>query len=149
MAEKISALLVQSEPDPMRGLQRILDGLCVETIRARDCREASDYLSSENPPQLVLTDPQMPDGTWKDMLQLASVAKAPVNIIVVSRNVDMHFYLEAIEQGAFDFIAPPFEAVELEHVVRCAAENVRRRRMATALLQKAGAHSTDLFPAVA
>jgi FixJ family two-component response regulator len=38
--------------------------------------------------------------------------------------------VSAIEGGAFDFMAPPFEALGLAHVVRCAAHNALMRRQA-------------------
>ena len=49
-------------------------------------------------------------------------------MIVVARVVDTRLYLDTIETGAFDFIAPPFVATDLQHVVRCALDNVAARR---------------------
>jgi len=45
-------------------------------------------------------------------------------VIVVARVVDTGLFLETIETGAFDFIAPPFVATDLEYVVRSALDNV-------------------------
>jgi FixJ family two-component response regulator len=44
--------------------------------------------------------------------------------------VDTRFYLEAIETGAFDFLAPPFVATDLAYVVRSAFDNAVARRSA-------------------
>jgi FixJ family two-component response regulator len=84
----------------------------------------------------VFTDVQLADGNWADVLTLASNATAPVNVIVVAHFIDMKFYIQAIERGAFDFIVPPFARLELQHVVRIAAENAltRRRKMASSEL---------------
>jgi FixJ family two-component response regulator len=79
---------------------------------------------------LVFTDPQLPDGTWADIVVMAEKAKLPVNVIVVARLVDTRFYVEAIETGAFDFLAPPFNATDLAYVVRSALDNVAARRAA-------------------
>ena len=51
-----------------------------------------------------------------------------MNVIVVARVVDTRFYVEAIETGAFDFLAPPFTATDLAYVVRSALDNVTARR---------------------
>jgi FixJ family two-component response regulator len=72
----------------------------------------------------------LPDGLWANVLALAAQAPQPVNVIVVARLVDTRLYVEAIEAGAFDFLAPPFVAADLAYVVRCAAENVLGRREA-------------------
>ena len=87
-------------------------------------------LGGMNPAPLVFTDTQLPDGTWADVLALAQKAKLPVNVIVVARVVDTRFYVEVIETGAFDFLAPPFNATDLAYVVRSAMDNVVARRAA-------------------
>ncbi len=80
------------------------------------------------PPLLVFTDRQLPDGTWRDIVRLAESAHAPTSVIVVSRLTDVRLYVDAIEQGAYDFIVPPFEAAGLAHVVRCATAHTLDQR---------------------
>jgi DNA-binding NtrC family response regulator len=126
--EEISALLLHNRPDPLCALKTALRRLSVRTREAKSCQEAVQVLQGPNPPQLLFTDDQVADGAWPDAIRLAMEASRPVNVIVVSRLVDVRFYIEAIERGAFDFIAPPFNPSELDHVVRCAAGNVVARR---------------------
>jgi DNA-binding NtrC family response regulator len=85
-------------------------------------------LGGQNPAPLVFTDTELPDGTWVDILAEAGRAAQPVNVIVVARVVDTRLYLDTIETGAFDLIAPPFVATDLQHVVRSALDNVAARR---------------------
>jgi FixJ family two-component response regulator len=42
--------------------------------------------------------------------------------------VDIPFYLEAIQRGAFDFIVPPMPSPDFNHIVRSAVDNALRRR---------------------
>jgi FixJ family two-component response regulator len=63
-----------------------------------------------------------------EVLAAAEKAKRPVNVIVVASVVDTRFYVQAIETGAFDFIAPPFNATDLAYIVRSALDNVLARR---------------------
>jgi DNA-binding NtrC family response regulator len=128
MEEKIKALLVQPRPGPFDALRLALEEQAVEIRTARNCGEAALCLWSERPPHLVFTDVQLADGNWADVLTLAARASAPVNVIVVAPLVDVSFYVQAIERGAFDFIVPPLAAPELLHVVRIAAENALARR---------------------
>jgi FixJ family two-component response regulator len=48
----------------------------------------------------------------------------------MGEEIDTKLYVSVIEAGAFDFMAPPFEALDLAHVVRCAADNALARRQA-------------------
>jgi FixJ family two-component response regulator len=77
---------------------------------------------------LVLTAARLPDGTWEDVVLLTAEAPEPANVIVVSEVVDIAFYLEAIQRGAFDFIVPPMPLPDFSYVVRSAVDNALRRR---------------------
>ena len=128
MHEKIKALLVHERLEPFLGLQSELEQQAIEVHSAKSCGEAALSLWSEQPPHLVFTDVQMPDGNWADVLTLSRKAPKPTNVIVVSPVVDVQFYIDALERGAFDFIIPPLADVDLPHVVWMAAENVLSRR---------------------
>lgn len=130
MPEETRALMLHSRRDPLRTLTQALERQGVKTVQACNCAEASRLLQGFEPPELLFTDTKLPDGNWADAIRLAQKAAAPVNVIVVSRLVDVRLYVEALEAGAFDFIAPPFEDSELAHVVRCAAGNAEARRQA-------------------
>lgn len=127
--EPIRALVLHHEPDTLPDLQPALEGQSIVARRATSCGETLDLLRGPNPPHLVFTEAQLPDGTWQDVLRLAEESAAAVSVIVVSRLVDVRLYIEAIEQGACDFIVPPFEPASLNHVVRCATARVLRRRL--------------------
>lgn len=130
MTEEITALVIHQNSDTLRSLKYALEcqGLCVTQTESR--AQAKRMLCGLNPAPLVFTDTELPDGTWADILAVAEKAARPVNVIVVARVVDTRFYVKTIEAGAFDFIAPPFNANALAYVVRCAADNVLTRRAA-------------------
>ena len=133
MQERITALLVHDRPEPMGCLRRALESQHTETQSVRTCREANQTLWGRRPPHLVLTDTRFPDGSWEDVVLLAARAPAPVNVIVVSEVIDIAFYLEAIQRGAFDFIVPPMSLPDFNHVVRSAVDNALRRRESQSL----------------
>jgi two-component system response regulator PilR (NtrC family) len=144
MKAEISALLLHSRSDPLHTLEPALQGLSVKTSQVPSCSEARRVLEGSNPPELIFTDTQLLDGSWMDVLRLAERVATPVNVIVVSRVVDVRFYIEVVEAGAFDYIAPPFEAFGLAHVVCCAAGNVLRRRSAQAQATQTGQRTLTL-----
>jgi two-component system response regulator PilR (NtrC family) len=130
MTMKITVLLVHHNSDTLSTLKAVLERQGMQVIEAESRAQAQRILSGVNPATLVFTDAQLPDGTWADILAIAEKAALPVNVIVVARVVNTRFYVETIEAGAFDFVAPPFNATELAHVVRCASDNVIAQRNA-------------------
>jgi len=128
MTEKIPALLVYQNSETLATLKGVLERQGVHVMQAESRAQAKHLLSGLNPAPLVFTDTQLPDGTWADILAVAEEAAQAVNVIVVARVVDTRFYVEAIETGAFDFLAPPFMAADLAYVVRSALDNVTARR---------------------
>ncbi len=83
---------------------------------------------------MVFTDTVLPDGNWEQLLEAARTAPEYVNTVVVSAEANIQLYIETVERGAWDFVAPPFTEIEIAHVLRCAVENTRKRRTALARL---------------
>src|SRR5271166_4759514 len=120
MEHDLTALLVHDQEEPFRALEQALLNQGVQTQHAHTCAEAGTALRGPRSPRLVLTDAALADGTWADVLNLASLGAVPV--IVVSRLVDIDLYLRTLESGASDFIVPPLSPAELAHVVKTAIE---------------------------
>jgi FixJ family two-component response regulator len=128
MTEKITALLIHQDSETLGSLKYVLECQGLRVTEVESHAQAKRMLGGLNPAPLVFTDTELPDGTWTDILAVAERAARPVNVVVVARVVDTRFYAEAIQAGAFDFIAPPLNATDLAHVVRCAVDNVLARR---------------------
>jgi DNA-binding NtrC family response regulator len=128
MTGRSTALLVRDPGKHWAGLTIALRDHSIETSEVRTCREAAKVLQQPDPPHLVFTAPTLADGTWKDVLQLASEAGTSVNVIAVSPVADMEYYITAMQRGAYDFIVPPFSHPGVAHIVRGAAESVWARR---------------------
>ncbi len=125
---KISAILVYNQEDPSRALKLALENQGTEIHCARSCREVRKIIEEHDPPEVVFTDTDLADGTWVDVLRLSATAHDPVEVIVVSRLPDIKLYIDVMESGAFDFIAPPFQDAGLAHIVQCAAWRAISRR---------------------
>jgi DNA-binding NtrC family response regulator len=132
MTEKAKALLVHQNSETLALLKVALERQGMHVIEAVSRAHAKRLLSGLDPVPLVFTDTQLPDGTWADILAVATKAAKPVNVIVVARVVNTRFYVDVIETGAFDFLAPPFNATDLAYVVRSAMDNAVARRAARA-----------------
>ena len=130
MRGTVTTLLIFHHTKPYTDLEAALEKLAVRTGRARTLAEACHILSRVNLPLLVFTESELPDGNWADVVSLSARASSPVSVIVMGQEIDTKLYVSVIEGGAFDFMAPPFEALDLAHVVRCAADNALMRRQA-------------------
>ena len=130
--EEISTLLLHEVGDSLDALKSALEAQSVKVSSLRSCQEALPQLTGPNPPHLVFTQPELPDGMWAGVVSMALKAVKPVNVIIVGRLANVGLYLQTITQGAFDFIVPPLTGYELTHVVRCAIEDVLSRREARA-----------------
>jgi DNA-binding NtrC family response regulator len=118
------ALLVYNLDDPVSALRPILETQGIQTSRAQNCEQARNLLKGPEPPQLVFTDTNLPDGAWSDVLALARSAQVRMQVIVVSRRVDTKLFMDVLESRAFDFIVPPFRDSDLAYVVRCATWSI-------------------------
>jgi DNA-binding NtrC family response regulator len=119
--DMIHALLVHDQEGPLRELQLLLTQQGFHTSRARTCAAAKLALAAHEPPRLVFTDTVLPDGTWAEIVDLARQTHISIPVILVSRLACVRLYLEALENGASDFIVPPFRDSDLAHIVRSAA----------------------------
>ncbi|HLY62249.1 MAG TPA: hypothetical protein VKV95_16025 [Terriglobia bacterium] len=115
---KIRALMLHQEEGPLTELKSVLEGHGIETARVRTCAEAEAALACAEPPILIFTEPVLEDGTWANVIALAERGHLESSVIVVSRQMDIPLYLDALERGASDFIVPPFQEAEIAYVVR-------------------------------
>jgi len=128
MRGKVTSLLLFHHTGPYKDLKAALKKLAFPTVRAQSFAEACRLLSRVNPPLLVFTESELPDGDWSDVVSLSARASSHVSVIVVGQEIDTKLYASVIHIGARDFIAPPFDALELSHVVRSAADNALAHR---------------------
>ncbi len=116
-ADRLWALLVYNEDEPVRAVEQIILGQAISTRRVRKCSEAAAMLRNARAPALVVTDTSLPDGDWADVLKATRTCASSPPLIVVSRLVDIRLYLDVMESGAYDFVVPPLLAADVAYVV--------------------------------
>ena len=121
MNEAISALLLQSQRSLNVALKFALHGAGIQTHHVRSCAEARRVLAQPKRPHVIFVDSTLPDGTWADVVIPADKCPRPLNVVVVSPELDVDLYIKVLEGGAFDFIVPPFMGADLLHIVNCTA----------------------------
>ena len=103
---------------------------------ARGCVEGLALLDGEAP-DLVLTDLKMPDGTGFDILKKVRDSHRDTPVVMITAYSSTKTAVDALKQGAYDYIAKPFDVDELKHVVARALERKRLVEENVALKERA------------
>lgn len=111
-------LVVSSIHEDHEALRRILRRTH-RTYHAGSCRQAMEHLSRGGI-AVVLCDYNLPDGSWRDLLNLISPDINPPLLVVTARLADERLWAEVLNAGGFDVLAKPFEAREVKDVVQTA-----------------------------
>jgi len=82
---------------------------------ASNCQDARKFLDHHHVP-VVLSEPELPDGTWRELLNSMAELSTPPNLIVSSRLADSSLWAEVLNLGGFDVLMTPFEAEEVLRV---------------------------------
>ncbi len=106
-----TALIVDDEPDIRDLLEITLTRMGITTYTAPpDLASARELLQQHNPPQLCLTDMNLPDGNGIDLvhwIQQHTPCTPPVAVITAYGSMDTA--IESLKAGAFDFVSKPVE----------------------------------------
>jgi two-component system, OmpR family, KDP operon response regulator KdpE len=118
----VRVLVVDDEPQIVRGLRVILGNAGYRVDEATTKQEALDSVSAR-PPDAIVLDLVLPDG---DGVEVATDIRrwSQVPIVVLSAVGDEHQKVRALDAGADDYVTKPFGAEELLARIRA----VLRRR---------------------
>jgi len=122
MAEASTTILVADDDSGMReSLVRALrrDGFTVVT--AEDGTAALEALRRTHV-DLLVADLRMPGLDGLELQRAAKLLAPETEIVVISGHGTVEEAVEAMKEGAYDFITKPFKRVQLEKTIRKAAE---------------------------
>lgn len=136
-------LVIDDEKDLREGCERILRRMNCQVHTAANGEEGVDFFQ-KNRPSIVLTDLKMPGMDGIQVLKKIRNMDEDVLVIVITGFATIDTAIEAMKQGAYDFIAKPFEPDQLRIVVGRAMEKIKLRRQAEALKQERLRNLADL-----
>jgi len=84
----------------------------------------------ETPIPIVICDCDVSSGTWREMWGHLSLLPDPPQLIVTSRLADDRLWTEALNLGAWDVLAKPFDADEVIRIVEIACQHWQDRHRA-------------------
>ena len=127
MTTKPRLLVVEDTPSILRIYHEVLKKLDVELIDATTGARAYEILD-ETIPDVVLLDVELPDANGIDILKRIKARNLSSAVIVVTAHGSVKIAVEAMREGAYDFIIKPFQPDRLIVTVRNALE---RRQLQT------------------
>ena len=114
-------LIVDDDPTSRRLLEVRLAAMGCESVMASDGREALSIIQQEAP-ALILLDLQMPRMGGIELLRALRRDGIDLPTIVITAHGSIETAVEAMKEGAYDFLPKPFDPKHLEIVVRKALE---------------------------
>jgi len=118
-------LVVDDDPHARDLLQRLLSSLG-EVTQAATPAEATAQISRGPAFDLLLTDMAIPDpGDGLKVLAASKEAQPETPVIVITAYGNIEGALDTIQQGAFDYLAKPFDVDAIVRVARRALEQKR------------------------
>jgi two-component system, OmpR family, phosphate regulon sensor histidine kinase PhoR len=122
--DAINVLIVDDEPGIRDGSERILKKMGIQVYKAGKGEEGIEILSKTKI-SIVLLDLKMPGMDGMQVLQHIMEKDKEILVIVITGFATVETAIEAMKQGAYDFIPKPFEPDQLRLVVNRAIEKIR------------------------
>jgi DNA-binding NtrC family response regulator len=116
---RVGVLFVSPHSEDADRLSQILGPLLVELDYVADLEHARRKLRQELYP-VILTDTDLPDGHWPDVLDLAHRESPASQVIVTTRFADARLWIDALGRGVFDLLVQPFYAREVRRILASA-----------------------------
>jgi len=139
---RLRVLVVDDDQAIREALSRTLEKLGYDVVLANDGQAGLDRLR-EGEIHILLADLQMPKLGGQELLKAARAIAPDVEVIVITGHGTVEDAVEAMKEGAYDFITKPFKRVQLERTIRRAAEKqalaMQNRRLQSRLDEIQGA----------
>ena len=119
-------LLVEDKESLRRVLRLTLEHAGYSVTEAADARAASTQIT-RTPHKIVLTDLRMPNGSGLDVLRAAKNADSDVPVILMTAYGSIDEAVQAMKDGAHDFLQKPVDSNHLLLLVERALEQSRLR----------------------
>ena len=123
----IQVLVVGSDVENRTALVDILEECGLEPVIASNLEETRNILA-RRPMHVVFCEDNLIDGGFREILRLVKAATPEIQVVVSSRLADVDEYIEAMNLGAFDFIAPPYRDADVISVIDSACDRYRLKR---------------------
>jgi DNA-binding NtrC family response regulator len=120
-------LVVDDDPYIQEALGDRLESLGYGVARASDGKQALEFIDHQDP-QMVFLDIEMPGMKGLEVLREIRKREKDFPVVMITAYGSIDLAVEAMKEGAYDFIPKPFKAGHIALVVDKAMERQRLRR---------------------
>ncbi|MDX2179036.1 MAG: sigma-54 dependent transcriptional regulator [Bryobacteraceae bacterium] len=125
----ISILVIDDNPGSIELLTAALAGPNAEVLTASDPERGIEIVASRRP-EIVLTDLVMPKMNGLEVLRRVLAIEPCTEVILMTAYYSSETAVEAIKNGAADYLDKPVSIARIRERVAVLAENARRRQTA-------------------
>jgi DNA-binding NtrC family response regulator len=93
-----------------------------DLIDAGTIQEAMQF-ARDSAVRVIVCGRSLPDGDWRDLVNLSALWKSPAKIVVVSRLADHRLWSEVLNLGAYDLLAAPLNERDVSYVLVSACQD--------------------------
>lgn len=139
-----TVLVIEDDAAMQEFLATTLRAEGFDIIRAGDLTRS--YLAIEtSPPNIILADYQLPDGTAFDLLAWLKSTDIKIPVIVLTAHIHIELAVESIKNGAEQFVPKPVDMRLLIPVLRRTLENDRNQKKNLAQRLERARYERDPF----
>lgn len=120
-------LVVDDDPDIQEILRDRLESLGCRVLVASNGQEGLEVLEKQNP-QMALLDIEMPGMNGLEVLKEIRGREIDVTVVMITAYGTIERAVQAMKEGAYDFIPKPFEPDHIALIVRKTLERERLKR---------------------
>jgi len=120
-------LIIDDEENARKNLETFLTKRSYEVLSAANLKDARKIIREESA-DIILLDVQLPDGYGPDLLEETTRLPFQPPVIIITAFGEINMAVDAIKNGAHDFLQKPIEFNRLEKSILRAKEIVAMRR---------------------
>ena len=120
-------LVVDDEPNLRKVLEALLTRSGFEVVTAEDGKAAMEVLQHGGI-DLLMTDIRMPRMDGLELLSWSRTDLPDIPVIVITAHGTVDTAVQAMKDGAFDFVTKPFDSGQLVRIVRKALDQAQSMR---------------------
>jgi two-component system, NtrC family, response regulator AtoC len=129
-----TVLIVDDEENARQNIGEFLSGKGYDVVGVANLAEARASLNKGNG-DIILLDVQLPDGYGPSLIYETEQLPVRPPVIIITAYGDIEMAVEAMKNGAHDFLSKPVEFTRLEKSLERACESVSMRRELVLLRQ--------------
>ena len=118
---EVTLLVVDDEPSNVASLQKIFQREGMRVLAAENARQALE-LSRKHRVQVVLTDLMMPGTSGLELLRAVKELSPDTEVVLMTAYGTIESAVQAMREGAYDFVEKPLKRMTIVKTVRKAAE---------------------------